>query len=108
MFFVKNFKNVTNFFFKFNQKFENFVVIDFVRKIFSKREFHLLFDFFLEKKYNEQYFTIFKNCVKNKISFYLNKSIVQIVSIIVINIEFIDFNFVILDKSTLNTRVNNV
>ena len=83
-------------------------MIDFVREIFSKREFYSLFCFFFEKNRNDQCFTIFKNRIKNKINFYLYKLIVQIVLIIVINIKFINVNFVIINKSTLNTRVNNV
>ena len=66
------------------------------------------FVFFLKKNNNEQYFTIFKNRVENKINFHLNKSIVQVVLIIVINIEFVNFDFVIIDESTLNTRVNDI
>ena len=70
--------------------------------------FFSLFCFVFEKNCNEQYFTIFKNRVKNEINFHLYKLIVQIVSIIMINIEFIDFDFVIINESTLNIRVNNI
>ena len=104
LFLVENVENSSNFLFEIVEVREYVVFILFVVEIFSQIRFESTLRSFFKKNENEQDLLAVDYLIENKVHVDLCKSIVQFVTIFMINVKFVDFNSVVIedDKTSLN------
>ena len=96
LFFVKYVINVAYVIFKVVKFNENIVFIFIIIQMCFEFEFESSFDFFTKKNKNEQNFFTSRYDIKCYIHIKLNELIVQIMSIFIVRVEFVNVNSIII------------
>ena len=98
LFLVEDVENSSNFLFEIVEVREYVVFILFVVEIFSQIRFESALRSFFKKNESEQNLLVADYLIESKIHVDLCKSIVQFVTIFMINVRFVDFNFVVIEN----------